>query len=284
MSAKSPLGSIVIAAHDEEAVIARALGHLSDAVGRGEIDVIVVCNGCRDRTADVARGFPGVRVCELEKPSKTAALREGDRMAVPGPRLYLDADVELTSRAAVETLRALTEGAIAARPPHRFETTGAHPIVRRWYSVRERLPSISGALWGAGCYAVSEEGRSRFGEFPEVLGDDLFIDSLFAPEEVTIVATDPVVVRTPRSFSDLFRTKRRSYRTTQRSDEEGSGGVTLSPSQRVQARELGELVRREPKHAVDVGIYVVFAVLARLSARFGPAPRWERDASSRSSE
>lgn len=275
-----PLGSIVIAAHDEEAVIARTLQHLSTVAQQGLVDVIVVCNGCQDRTADVARGFPGVRVMELAKPSKTAALREGDRRAVAGPRIYLDADVELTARAAVDTMLALSNGALAGRPPHRFESSRAHFLVQRWYAVRERLPSIATSLWGAGCYALSEEGRARFEEFPEVLGDDLFINSLFSSEEVTMVRTDPVVVRTPLTLGDLIRIKRRSYRT-QVPEYRGQEQGVISTGQREQARDLRDLFRRDPRRIVDIAIYVAVIALARLRAKVGPVPRWERDTSSR---
>lgn len=276
----TPIGSIVIAAHDEEAVIARALQHLSDIVQGGVVDVIVVCNGCRDRTADVAREFPGVRVRELARPSKTAALREGDLVALPGPRIYLDADVEMTGRAAVATLRVLADGALAARPPRRFASERAHWTVRRWYAVREQLPSIAQTLWGAGCYGLSEDGRARFGPFPDVIADDLFINSLFTTDEVTIVATDPVVVHTPLRLGSLLMILRRRYRT-QESDWVEAGRGPMSPGQRRQLRDLGTLLRREPARIGDVAVYVMVIALARLRARFGPAPRWERDTSSR---
>lgn len=277
---RTPEGSIVIAAHDEEAVIARTLQPLTEVIRRGELDVVVVCNGCRDRTADVARGFPGVRVHELAQPSKTAALRAGDRLVVAGPRIYLDADIIMTGTAALETARVLADGVIAARPPHTFDTTGAGWAVRRWYGVRTQLPSISGALWGAGCYALSVEGRSRFDEFPDIVADDLFIDGLFARTEITIVDTDPLIVRTPRRLADLVRVLRRSYRTQSDVGPAHTRGLT-SAAQRHQLRDLRELVRRDPWRTADVAIYLAIIAGARLRARWGPAPRWERDGSSR---
>lgn len=277
----TPLGSIVIAAHNEAAVIARTLDHLVDVVERGQVDVIVVCNGCTDRTADVVRGFAGVRVSELDQASKTAALREGDRLALPGPRIYLDADVELTGRAAVATFRALSHGVVAGRPPHRFDAGRAEWVVRRWYSVRQELPSVSTALWGAGCYALSVQGRARFEEFPEVLGDDDFIDSLFAPEEVVIIATDPVVVRTPRTVSDLVRIKTRSYRSQMAGRAAPARGA-ISGTQRAQAGDLLTLIRREPTRVVDAGIYTLVLAVSRLRARVGDGSGWERDTGSRS--
>lgn len=276
----APLGSIVIAAHDEETVIARGLQHLAAVAEQGIVEVIVVCNGCQDGTAERARGFAGVQVRELSVASKTAALREGDRIAGPGPRIYLDADVELTGRAAVATLEALAGGVVAGRPPARFESAKAGRLVRRWYAVRARLPSIATALWGAGCYGLSEEGRARFGEFPEVVADDLFIDSLFTDDEVGIVATDPVVVHTPREVADLVRILRRSYRT-QTPRRAATGGAVLSAGQRGQVKDLRALLRREPGRVLDVGVYVAVIALSRVCARLGPAPSWERDTSSR---
>lgn len=274
----APLGTIVIAAHDEEAVIARTLAHLNDVVEQGLVDVVVVCNGCSDRTAEVARTFTHVRVRELDRPSKTAALREGDRLAVPGPRIYLDADIEMTGRAAVETLHALERDVLVGRPPRRYDSTGASWVVHRWYGIRARLPSVAGALWGAGCYALSESARARFDEFPEVIGDDLFIDSLFSGHEVTIIDTDPVVVHTPLRLRGLLLILRRTYRTH---GQVCPGVGTGRGARGQQLRDLRLLVHQDPRRAPDVAVYAFVVVLARLRARLGSSTRWERDDSSR---
>src|SRR5262249_5142571 len=89
-----PLGSVLIPAHNEAAVIERCLKTLFEGTEPGELEVAVVCNGCRDATADLARAFgQAVTVIELEEGSKPAALRAGDRCLRTFPRLYLDADV-----------------------------------------------------------------------------------------------------------------------------------------------------------------------------------------------
>lgn len=270
--------TIVIAAHNEEAVIGRCLEALR-RVMRDGVRVVVVCNGCTDSTAERAREHGPVIVVELEVASKVAALREGDRLAGAGPRIYLDADVVLTSRAAGDVIDVLRQGrALAGRPPVSFDYARAGLLVRRWYWVRERLPSIQGALWGAGCYAVSPAGRARFGAFPDIVSDDLFIDSLFSADEVEIVDTDPVVVRTPRSAADLVRILRRSYRTQA---EVHATGETVTTAQRGQLRDLAALLRRAPHRLGDVGIYVAVVLCSRLSARRARGGGWERDESSR---
>ena len=109
--------SVVIAAHNEAAVIGRCLDALL-ADGLDDLDVTVVANGCTDTTAEVARAHPGVRVIELAQPGKARALNAGDAVAVGFPRVYLDADIPI-SGAAIRTLAAALEasdGVLAAVP------------------------------------------------------------------------------------------------------------------------------------------------------------------------
>ena len=88
--------SVVIAAHNEEAVLGRCLDALLRTARTGELEIAVVCNGCTDGTAEVARGY-GEDICVLETPeaSKTAALNLGDPAVSGFPRFYVDADVLL---------------------------------------------------------------------------------------------------------------------------------------------------------------------------------------------
>ena len=57
-----PTASVVIPAHDEAQVIGRTLRGVLDRTAAGRLEVVVVCNGCTDDTAEVARRFAGVRV------------------------------------------------------------------------------------------------------------------------------------------------------------------------------------------------------------------------------
>lgn len=70
----------------------------------------MVCNGCSDNTAEIARRFEGVTVLESEMPSKPAALNAGDAAATRWPRLYLDADAQISPSAVRDVLDALSEG------------------------------------------------------------------------------------------------------------------------------------------------------------------------------
>lgn len=276
-----PAGAVIIAAYNEESVIGRCLTALAPVLKDGALQVIVACNGCTDRTASIAATYAGVTVLDIPTPSKSAALRAGDAIAVAGPRIYLDADVVMSARTALAIADSLAPGGpLAARPPLSFHAAHSDWPVRRWYRVRARLPSIADVLWGAGTYALSAEGRERFGEFPDIVSDDLFIDSLFTAAERSIIDTDPVIVRAPRTTADLLRILRRTYRSQSDIARESGG---LSTTQRAQIGDLLTLVRRTPSAAIDAAVYAGLVVLARCQVRFvrTPAPAWERDTSSR---
>ena len=274
-------GTIIIAAHNEAAVIERCLDPLAPLVGAGEARVVVVCNGCRDDTAERARRLSGVTVLELEIASKAAALRAGDLEAGRGPRLYLDADVVLPSAAARAVLEALqTDQPRAARPPVRFETAHSAPFVRAWYRTRVQLPSISHVIWGNGMYAMSEAGRSRFEEFPDIVSDDLFVQSLFSAGEVDFLQTEPVTVFAPATTASLLRILTRTYRTQR---EVNATAARLSRGQRNQLVDLAVLLRHRPGAFIDAAVYVTLIAIARVKAgASSSAQRWERDESSRS--
>jgi glycosyltransferase involved in cell wall biosynthesis len=211
MSTPVPI-SVVIAAHDEEAVIARCLEAMLNGVAEGELEVVIVCNGCTDRTAEVARGYAeqGVRVVETPVASKTGALNLGDTVAVGFPRFYVDADVTLPLASIGRIASRLEDGALAASPVMTVDLRGSSAAVRAYYRIWMRLPYVREGMIGVGVYALSEEGRARFGSFPDVIADDGYVRMLFADGERVRVDGAPVRVRAPESLSDLLRTKTRS--------------------------------------------------------------------------
>ncbi|MBC7402291.1 MAG: glycosyltransferase [Microbacteriaceae bacterium] len=271
-------GSIIIPAHNEATVIERMLRPLVALTESADIEIVVICNGCTDTTAELARSFPGVTVIEIERPSKSAALNAGDAAAHLWPRLYLDADVELAPDAVLAVLESLSVGrALAARPIARYDTAGAGFIVRSYYRARSRIPSLQSSLWGAGVYAVSEEGHSRFGQFPNVSGDDFWVDQMFEPAEKAMVQTTPVIVHTPKSVSALLGIMQRGHRgvievvTTERQ---------ASTSTARTIADLTSTARGIPS-LVDATVYAVLSLAARRVSRQGRAAGWERDETSR---
>jgi hypothetical protein len=268
---------MVIPAHN-----GACLTPLAPLAADGTVEVVVVCNGCTDDTALVAGSFPGVRVVELAVGSKPAALRAGDLAVGALPRMYLDADVVLApeaARAVLARLDGASGGAVAARPPVRYDAAGSSLLVRRYYRARARIPAVLGSLWGAGVYALSAAGRARFGEFPDLVADDLWVDQLFAPGEVEIVDCPPVTVRAPARTGDLFKVLRRTYRG-KAEHHAAQPGTAYETSGRT-ARDVGRLARGGPSGLVDATVYTGLVVAARIAQRLARTDTWERDDSSR---
>ena len=281
MMAQEHGGSVVIPAHDEASVIGRCLTSIEAAVRERHLEVVVVCNGCADATAEVAASFPWARVLELEQPSKPAALRAGDRIVSAFPRIYLDADVVLPASSLVGVVDVLTHGpALAARPPVAYATEACSAVVRSYFRARTRIPVLMSALWGAGVYALSREGRARFGDFPDVVADDLFVDELFTRDQVVITDGAPVRVDPPRAAAPLLGVLRRTYR--------GKAEQQPSLSPRLRSRTSTVVVglarsslRLGPGAAADAALYTGLVLLARTQLRLTQAQEWERDVTTR---
>lgn len=94
--------SVILPASNEEAWLGDCLRALfASTPVSGGAEVIVVANGCRDRTAEVARDLADLAersnwsliVLERAEGGKIGALNAGDGMARGAVRAYLDADV-----------------------------------------------------------------------------------------------------------------------------------------------------------------------------------------------
>ena len=277
----TPVGSVIVPAWNESAVIGRTLDALFRGIDPAAIDVVVACNGCTDDTADVARrsGHP-VRVLDLPAPGKVGAIRAAEAATDVLPRLYLDADTELPGRSALAVLDVLAAGAVAARPPAEHDTAGASWPVRAFYSVRESLPEVTGHLYGAGVYGLSAEGRARFGEFPDVTADDLFAARLVADGELVIPDVPPVTVRVPRDVRSLVTTLARVYRGNR---ELARARPDLAPTSTAQTTSGLRRLARDPRRWPQLTAYVALVIAGRWRSRRG-AGGWDRDDSARAAE
>jgi cellulose synthase/poly-beta-1,6-N-acetylglucosamine synthase-like glycosyltransferase len=273
--------SVVIPAHDEARVITANLRTLLSSAAPAELDVLVVCNGCTDDTAGLARAVLGVRVAEIDRPSKWAAMVRGDELARYYPRLYLDADVSLSTDAARRLAAAVEEpGVLAAGPRRVVPLDGVSWLVRAYYSVWQRLPEVRDGLFGRGVIAVSAAGHGRIRALPPAMSDDLAVHRSFAPLERRIVLDATVTVRPPRTAKDLLRRRIRALQGVRQlsrlAPADGSGTTSL--------RDLLTLFRERPASAPSLLVFLGYAVAARLALRLRPGlagQTWLRDESSR---
>jgi Glycosyl transferase family 2 len=274
--------TVIIPAHNEGRVIGRLLGQLVPAATRGELDVIVVANGCTDDTAEVAASF-GVRVLSIPVASKHAALLAADRATAGVPRVYVDADVELRAQDVRALAAALRQpGVLAAAPERVLQLAGSPWPVRWYYDVWTQLPEVRRGLFGRGVIALGKPGQERLTSLPPLLADDLAASLSFAPHERSIVPGARVILHMPRTFADLLRRRVRAAEgVAQIERAEQAPGSTA----RTRIPDLLAIVRREPRMAPQVALFLLVAVLARIRASRtiarGDYSTWLRDESSR---
>lgn len=270
--------SVVIPAHDEEAVIGRCLAALRSGAEAGDLEIVVVANGCTDATVQLARSLaPEATVVDLAEASKVAALNAGDCAATVFPRAYLDADVEMDAASLAAVVQTLRGGAVhCAAPTMHLELSGRPWFVRAFFRALGELPYLADDLIGNGVYVLSEEGRARFGKFPDLTADDLFVRNLFLPSERAAVAGATFTVHPPRTLRGLLAIRERTYRGN--AEYVGRGLESRAGATRDRAR-LVAVARRRP---LDMAVFVAvnLTAMARLRLRRRPVA-WERDDSGR---
>jgi glycosyltransferase involved in cell wall biosynthesis len=275
------VASVVIAAYNEEAVINRCLDVLTGSAAPGELDIVVVANGCTDRTASVAKRA-GVRVFETPVPGKANALVIGDRECRAFPRAYLDADVELST----ESLRVLctalkSSDVLACSPVPSYDLTGVSPLTTRFHRVAEKLLADRRGLAGAGVYVLGEAGHARVFPLPAVIADDGFVHRSFVPEERAQLIGARSVVRPARTLGAVIRRRARVRQGNRELDR--LGHRTSEPALRM--ADLRALIRAGDVRPMDatvfLGVLATERMLTRWRDRRDSAANWSSDHSSR---
>lgn len=276
------MATAIIPAHNEEAVIARCLRTLLEGAPADALDVIVVANGCSDRTVEIAKSFgPQVRVLDLPAPSKHAALNAGCAHASRFPLAVVDADVDVNWRALIAVGDALQRtGALVGAPRMEVDLRDCPWYVRSFCRVWMDQPWMTETPVGSGAYVLSQAGFARLGRFPDITNDDQYVHDLFAPHERCVVNEHTFVMRAPRTFRGLVARRTRTM----------AGAVELEarfgrlPGL---ARRRGTLqvLRESPGLAPHLPVFAAVTALAKRAANrkiASASNRWERDDSSRS--
>ena len=273
---------VVIPAHDEGPLLRRNLERMLRGTVAGEFEVVVVANGCTDDTARQAAAVPGVRVIEIAEASKTAALNAGDAAATVFPRVYLDADVEISARALREVARVLSgaTGPLVAAPTFAVDSSRSTFAVRAFYRIWALSDYRVTGHVGSGVYAVNESGRRRWQAFPPVIADDRFVQQRFVPEERVSIAGHFFTVA---ASSDMTTHIRRGARIARGNRELP---VQTQVATRVPAvRRYSRLMRRvatTPARWLDLPFYVYGFGMTTLRGRPASATAaWSRDDSMR---
>lgn len=275
--------SIIIPAHNEEKVICRLLSSILEGAAPDELEIVVVCNGCSDATAEVSRSFgANVHVIETAAANKAGALNLGDARATAFPRFYVDADVIIT----LDHIRKIADrlmfgDVLAASPSANVNTHGASKAVKYFYRAIGGLPSAKEGMGTSGVYALSSEGRSRFANFPDLIADDTFVRAHFQVHERVTLDEAQSLVFAPQDVRSLVAIKTRAYAGNyQLSRLYGPGWRGGSKSN---ATSLLQCLL-QPNGFICLLTYCYVVGLARIRASLrstGRKAKWDRDLTSR---
>lgn len=282
--------SLVIPAHNEASVIERCLRTaLSGAPEDGSVEVIVAANGCSDDTVRLAKSAaPHITVLDLPVGSKTNAINAANRIATQFPRIYLDADVECSYKSLLAMALVLTEpGVMTASPKIRLELGHCNAWMKAYYAAWLKQPFAKSGKGGAGCYGLSQSALDSIGEFPPIIGDDIWIHTRFPDDQKRLVESDAEgnevfsIVRPPKTLWQQVKVEARRI--------EGNAEVKRDfPSPYVDlARKGGGLLGalQSGTGPFNLTVFLAAKVLVRIDMRrkrlFGKQAEWTRDLSSR---
>lgn len=208
---------VVIPTHRGSALLDRSMRSLVRQTRTGDLHVVVAVNDSRadsyDRAVELAPALraAGIVCTVLRTPAgRSAALRAGDRLLPPGPRLYLDQDAALSPDAVATLLAVLAPGTgIHFATPGLRLAPARSAVTRAYFRIWRELPYVRRSPATCGAYAVSAEGRSRWAELPDLHSDDKWVRWHFAPAERRVVAAGSYEVVAPDGVADLLRARRR---------------------------------------------------------------------------
>jgi glycosyltransferase involved in cell wall biosynthesis len=210
--------SFIVPAYNEEFRIRGLLQTLTDRSIADRCSVFVICNGCTDRTNEVASEYLGVNVAVVATRGKHYALNEGDRLAADlFPRFYCDADVGIDVASVGRLIDYLEVDEPKVAGPHVTYGVASRPwTVRKYFAALEAVPVI--AQWrdthlsGRGIFGTNRAARAHFAEFPPLRADDMYFDYQFDAQRKFLVPHAIVKLDTPRSLRELIRNEARVVR------------------------------------------------------------------------
>ena len=286
--------TVIIPAHNEGQVIERCLRAIeADAPASHAMQIIVAANGCTDDTAEIARRTtPDALVIVQEVGSKPLAMNAARALARAPICIFLDADVQCSYRSLLALARVLEEpGVMAASPSIRLDLSRSNALVKSYYKVWMNLPYITDRLVGSGCFGLSPTASEQIGDFPELIGDDILVRSVFSYDERRNVSEDgdgnPVFfeVSPPRNLRDQVRVEVRRRIGNQQIDTMLSNDPDATNHRGGHGIQDILRTRQAGASLYDIGVYIAAKVAviirAKYSAMRGQKPQWERDLAAR---
>lgn len=206
---------VIVPACNEEGTIGRLIATMRST--GSSYHAIISTNGCRDRTAEVARvaidGDARFCIVDSAKAGKCGALNRAEAMIPEAlqslPRFFVDADVDISVDDLCRLCRELQGPTPALVSPRisldvrgcsRLAQLAARGWQQRSYFQRAAFQLVLG---------VNQTGRARWGLFPEIIADDAFVASHFEPSERRIYPECTAFTKFPRTARAFLGVQRR---------------------------------------------------------------------------
>jgi cellulose synthase/poly-beta-1,6-N-acetylglucosamine synthase-like glycosyltransferase/peptidoglycan/xylan/chitin deacetylase (PgdA/CDA1 family)/spore germination protein YaaH len=224
--------SVVMAAYNEEKVIAQTLRTLLATDYKGDIDVVVIDDGSTDGTAEqvesVACNDPRIRLVEQENHGKARALQRGLAVARNRFIVFIDADTQCQRDTLPRLLEPLADAGVGAVSGHAkvgnlrtfiarcqaLEYTCGFNLDRRAYNRWQCITVVPGAISAIRKDAIDKAGGLSL----ETLAEDTDLTlSLHRQGQRIVYVPDAVAwTEAPESFRTLARQRSRwAYGTLQ---------------------------------------------------------------------
>jgi glycosyltransferase involved in cell wall biosynthesis len=208
----TPPVSLVVAAHNEAAVIAQKLDNsLSLDYPRGRLEVIVASDGSDDGTNEIVAAYeaPEVRLLALPRQGKNVTLNEAAAAARGDVLVFSDADTMLTPDAVRHLVRAFADrevGGVAGERRHRGHRGSGtiHRVVWRCKRGIRELLSRAGSVTAAEGQ-VHAVRRELFAPIPVNVLDDAWISMQVVAAHRRLVY-EPLAASYPFAGATALRT------------------------------------------------------------------------------
>ncbi len=281
---QKPLCPIIIPAYNEESVIANTLKTLlADAALQSDascpdrnVEIIIACNGCKDRTATFARlAAPEADVLEIRQAGKAEALNIALKKARGDYIVFLDADIETSGATIIKLLTALqTSGAAMAYGRADYCLKGCSAAVRHFFKVWQLSPYFDARKVG-GLFAVSRAGLRKIAPFPNVTNDDEWVRRRLEGKGI-YVAEAPYRIRFPHRLADLIGVRARVYRGNEQLDYSGMATARTESAKFTLLKRVLARPATWPSFAV-----FCFVAWKAWTRRYKGAATWNQDKSAR---
>ena len=274
------LGSVIVPVYNEEKKLPDLLDTLTADT---RFEIIIVCNGCKDRSVEIAQQYEDkIKLVVLEDGSKVKALNAGDKAATCFPRFYLDADIRMSLDDMAKITAYMAEHKLmAAGAMLDYDYQNKSWPVRWYYKIWTQLPYISDMQHvGSGLYVLDERGRSKFDEFPDIISDDGYINSLYSADEKSKVPSVTIKLDVPFSVFNLMKIKARA---TSGFNELDAAGLAQKETHNRKG-DIFKLMFAKPGNILPGAWYMALQIANKVYGRLfyrNKQRKWLRDESNR---